>query len=134
MIDLTTALDHLALAATTDREVVHQLAQANEQLTLTNKTLTEQIQQLLKTNATLVNKMGNNTTIPPPSTGTNGRQPFNKASWEAKLDPKGYCWTHGYRVLLGHNSTNCKGKLGGHKDDATRANIMGGSKKGKPKE
>jgi hypothetical protein len=122
----------LALAATTDREVVHQLAQADEQLTITNKTLTEQIQQLLKTNATIVNKMGSTNTTHPPSTGTNGRQPFDKASWESKLDPKGYCcWTHGYRVLLGHNSTNCKGKLGGHKDAATRDNNMGGSEKGK---
>jgi hypothetical protein len=130
-INLMMALDHLALAATTDREVVHLLAQANERLTITNKTLTEQIQQLLKTNATLVNKMGSTDTTPPPSTGTNGCQPFDKAAREAKLDPKGHCWTHGYRVLLGHNSTNCKGKLGGHKDAVTRDNNMGGSEKGK---
>jgi hypothetical protein len=129
-IDFTTALDHLALAATTDREVVHQLAQA-DQPTITNKNLTKQIQPLLKTNATLVNKMGSTNSTPPPSAGTNGRQPFDKASWEAKLNPKGYCWTHGYQVLLGHNSNNCKGKLGGHKDAATRDNIMGGSVKGK---
>jgi hypothetical protein len=49
-----TALDHLALAATTDREVVHQLAQANEQLTIANKKLMEQIQQLLTTNTTVL--------------------------------------------------------------------------------
>jgi hypothetical protein len=68
----------------------------------------------------------------PPSTGTNGRPPFDKAAWEANLDPKGNCWTHGYRVGLGHNtSLNCEGKLGGHKDAATRANNMGGSERGK---
>jgi hypothetical protein len=79
-IDLTSALDHLALAATTDREVVHQLAQANEQLTITNKNLTEQIQQLLKTNATLVTKMGSIDAKLPPSTGTTGCPPFDKAA------------------------------------------------------
>jgi hypothetical protein len=98
-IDLTTALDHLALAATTNREIVAQLTHANDQLTTTNKVLTEQLQKLLVTNASLVNKLG--TTIPtsPPTTNAGGRKPFDQSSWEAKLDPKGYCWTHGYRPV-----------------------------------
>ena len=37
-------------------------------------------------------------------------------------------------MQVGHDSKNCKGKLGGHKDEATRADIMGGSTKGKDKE
>jgi uncharacterized protein (DUF433 family) len=113
-IDLTTALDHLALAATTDQEIVAKLTHANDQLPNTITTLVEQVQKLLAINANLVNKIGITITTTPPITSTNGRKPFDQSSWEAKLDSKGYCWTHGYQVLMGHNSGNCKGKLGGH--------------------
>jgi hypothetical protein len=58
--------------------------------------------------------------------------PFNHAAWIASLDPMGHCWSHGHRVQVGHDSQNCKGKLGGHCDGATRADTMGGSAKGKP--
>jgi len=43
------------------------------------------------------------------------------------LDPNGYCWTHGYRVKVGHTSATCTGKRAGHQDAATWANPMGGS-------
>jgi hypothetical protein len=68
----------LALAATTDREIVAQLTHTNNQLTTTIKTLTEQLQKLLAINANLVNKLG--TTIPttPSITSANGRKPFNR--------------------------------------------------------
>jgi hypothetical protein len=39
-IDLTTAIDSLAMAATTDREVMAQLTQTNQQLVKTNKQTT----------------------------------------------------------------------------------------------
>lgn len=48
---------------------------------------------------------------------------FSDVPW----DPLGYCWTHGYKVRLGHNSYGCKTKALGHKDEATRGNTMGGS-------
>jgi hypothetical protein len=51
--------------------------------------------------------------------------------WLLSLDPARYCWSHGYCVVCGHNSTDCKGKLLGHQDTATRTNPMGGSEKGK---
>ena len=39
-----------------------------------------------------------------------------------------YCWSHGYAVGPGHDSSTCSKKKEGHKDnDATRANPMGGS-------
>jgi hypothetical protein len=121
-------LDNLALAATTDWDIVQQLTNINQQLTTTIKLLTEQLQKALATNTVLANKVTanpNNTKTP------GGHKPFNRAEWEAKLDPTGYCWLHGYWVLKGHNSETCKGKLGGHKDSATQADIQGGSIKGK---
>ncbi len=128
--NITTALDNLALAATTDREIVHQLTTSNQQLTTANKMLTEQLKQALTTNAMLVQKLGT-TTGNVPTNSTGGRKPFNQAEWESKLDPNSYCWSHGYKVLMGHNSKNCKGKMGGHKDTATREDIQGGSTRGK---
>ena len=34
-------------------------------------------------------------------------------NWQ--MDPMGYCWTHGYKVRYGHNSTTCTNKRKGHK-------------------
>ena len=47
-------------------------------------------------------------------------------------DPQGYCWTHGYNVGQGHNSTTCRNKALGHQSAATRADNMGGTQLGKP--
>ena len=46
-------------------------------------------------------------------------------------DPNGYCWTTGYRVTYGHNSSTCHTRATGHKENATRNNPMGGSQAGK---
>jgi hypothetical protein len=129
-IDISTALDNLAMAATTDRDIVAQLTTTNEKLVETNKTLTQQLKIALDNNTKLINNIGSKNKGTPTPTPT-GRKPFDKAEWEAKLNPTGYCWTHGYQVVHGHTSQNCGGKLGGHKDAATRDNIMGGSTKGK---
>jgi len=43
------------------------------------------------------------------------------------MDPLGYCWSHGYKVKLGHNSATCSSKKQGHQVNAMQANIMGGS-------
>jgi uncharacterized protein (DUF433 family) len=141
--DISTALDNLAMAATTDRDIVAQLTQANQALTAANRALTNQLQQALNTNATLVNSMQHRpppiipTASPPPTPlaaphqQRPGRVPFDRATWVANLDPHGYCWSHGFRVLKGHNSANCKGKLQGHQDNANRTDTQGGSNKGK---
>ena len=126
-IDITHALDNLALAAINDRDIV-------AQLTLTNTALSEQLKQALATNATLVSRLSNPTVpTPPPATPVpDARPPFDKAAWTASLDPTGYCWTHGYCVVTGHTSATCNRKLQGHVDAAVRSATQGGSKKGKP--
>jgi len=131
VLDISSALGNLALAATTDRDIVAQLTQSNRALTEANKNLTEQLKTAIDTNSILIRKLGptstNNTTTRAPK----GKAPFDNTVWEAGLDPNRYCWTHGFRVQHGHNSQNCKGKLGGHQDAATHTNLMGGSEKGK---
>ena len=112
-------------------------------------TLTAQLKSVMETNNNLIKKLGSNNDVATKTstlkkvsyadaiTTSNEmydhRAPFNHAKWVASLDPNGYCWSHGFRVQVGHNSKDCKGKLGGHKDDATRANTKGGSTKGKNK-
>jgi hypothetical protein len=39
----------------------------------------------------------------------------------------GYCWTHGFKVSRRHNSATCKNTAPGHKTEATRDNMLGGS-------
>ena len=45
-----------------------------------------------------------------------------------------YCWMHGYRISSTHPSKTCQNPAPGHCKEATRANTMGGSQAGKPKE
>jgi hypothetical protein len=44
---------------------------------------------------------------------------------------KNYCWTHGYVITDDHISTTCTTTDPNHKREATRANPMGGSIRGK---
>jgi hypothetical protein len=139
-IDLSTALNNLAMAATMDRDIVEHLTRSNQQLTDTNKLLADQLKAALEVNNILMHKLGNTkpttttlTVAPPGGTTTKGKGrkvAFDIEEWKHNLDPDGYCWSHGYRVVKGNDSSNCAGKLLGHQDGATRANTMGGSTKG----
>ena len=111
------ALDNLALAATNDKTVLEQLTAANLALTGTIATLTA-------TNKTLANKARAGTAATPRPPGTPGKGTRNPHRGN-------YCWTHGHRVSKEHTSATCFNKAAGHKDDATRANTMGGSENDK---
>jgi hypothetical protein len=105
--DISSALDNLAFAATTDRDIVTQLAASNKQLVETNKILTEQLQKAMDNNSLLLKKLSSTSSIKPTTNtasktvsyaaATSGtqRKPFDYAAWTANLDPNGYCWTHG---------------------------------------
>ena len=139
-VDITQALDNLAMAAISDRDIVAQLTKINQQLTTTNNNLSEQLQTVLATHAALVAKINaapTANTVTGPATmatsaATSGRRPWDKAAWITSLNPNSYCWTQGYRVTMGHDSNTCKGKLLGHVDAATRTDTRGGSIKNKP--
>ena len=141
-VDITQALDNLAMAAISDRDIFSQLTKINQQLTIINTNLSAQLHTVLVTNATLVAKINAATTasttatpsIIDPSAATSGGQqpPFDRAAWTASLNTNGYCCSHGYRVVTGHDRSNCKGKLLGHVNAATRTDIMGGSTRENP--
>jgi hypothetical protein len=48
-----------------------------------------------------------------------------------KHEKDGYCWSHGYKLKEGHNSSTCRMRLEGHVETATRSNTHGGCTKNK---
>jgi len=108
-------LDNLAAAASTEKTTLNQLIENNATLTANVTSLTASIAALTAAYATLAGK------ATPTAPGVRNKK---AASF---LAAGGYCWTHGYRVKQGHDSTTCRDKAPGHKDAATRANTMNGS-------
>ena len=118
--DLSSAIDNLAMATESDKNTIQELVEANKKLTETNAELVAQLKLAL----------GNKCVeVPAPSKAKSLHDKW--LAYEAKMDPEGYCWTHGYRVVRGHCSKSCTNKAAGHKDEATRQNPMGGSTRNK---
>ena len=125
---LDSYLDAMAATSTTDRTTIVQLIDANAKLTATVAALTESNAKLSATIASLTGATPALRPTPTPAPST--RSSAHRA--RRPLDPTGYCWTHGYRVQLGHSSATCSNPKEGHKSNATHANTMGGSTANKP--
>ena len=109
--DQTKALSNLATATQADRQSFAALTETNVTLT---KALGVANEKLIKANAEIACLK------------------FNAPQQTAqRLDPLGYYWTHGYKVMVGHSSGTCTRKQIGHQFDATRADIKGVSEAGK---
>ncbi len=65
--------------------------------------------------------------LPVPTLATRGPHPTNWGAVKPAWDKQGYCWSHGYKVKVGHTSTPCSSRCKGHQSGATCANTMGGS-------
>ena len=129
------ALANFVSAATADRDTIASLT----------KTIAKLSHELSKANTAITDltKQLGNATITPSENG--GGRPLRKRKlknmatdihgkereWNHKnndfYDPMGYCWSHGFRCRIGHNSSTCTYKKDGHIDTATRANTQGGS-------
>lgn len=128
--DVTTAM--ASLQANTDSTNVHManMAEANlltaQQVSTFMTSLTAMQAQLKAlTDKANSNHNNNNSGRPPRSTT---RPPDGGGA--ARTNPDGtkcYCWSHGGRVSVDHNSMTCQNKKPGHKDEATFDNRMGGS-------
>jgi hypothetical protein len=104
------AFANLAMAATSDKDLL-------STLTNTSSTLTIQLPTRDRIIAALQEQLRGSRS---PNMSPAHRQPL--ASDKAKR----YCWTHGIRVSSNHNSSNCTNPGEGHKINATRENKMGG--------
>jgi hypothetical protein len=56
-----------------------------------------------------------------------------KPAWQGQCPTKStsdytHCWSHGYQVHKDHTIATCKARKDGHKDSATKYNLMGGVK------
>jgi hypothetical protein len=111
-------LDNLAAAATTECTTLAQLIENNATLTANVTSLTASLATLASAYTLLAGKAAPTAPTAPKLANANPR---------SRLDPMGYCWTHGYRMMKGHTSATCKAPMEGHKTAATRNNTMGGS-------
>jgi hypothetical protein len=109
--EMADAFANLAMAATSDKELLLTL-------TNTNSTLTSQLSAKDKLIATLQAQLRNTSNI---NTNAPAHRPV-----AATGKNKRYCWTHGIRVSSNHISDNCRDTGEGHKKEATRDNRMGG--------
>jgi hypothetical protein len=105
------ALANLATATAADRGVVAALTQANARLA---KQLEENSNELRELKALLNQERS----------AKRGQRSFNPSTTN-------YCWTHGFKLGSIHTSLTCKTQKPGHKKEATRENIMGGSQANK---
>jgi hypothetical protein len=101
------SIRHLANAATSDRDSMKAILEAN-------RILLEQV-----TNLSLeIKKI--NTNLP-----RNNQN--EKSNPKKRYRNNNYCWTHGYDCHEKHTSATCKNPAEGHQKDATKTNIMSGS-------
>jgi hypothetical protein len=114
-----TDMANLATATSADRETVATLTRAIATLTdqlkakdIWSKSQEAEVRCLLGTHG--------NARPPdePGSTNTYVRKSY-------KTNNENYCWSHGYQLVLNRTSANCTKKAPGHKDNSTKANIMG---------
>ena len=108
------SLDNLANAALQKNDTVEKLVSANERLA----------KALADANAAIARLRlpGTAATTPgsvPPARPANATIP----AW----DPQGYCWSHGWKVKLGHSSATCTHRKEGHDATATRTSTKDGS-------
>ena len=93
------------MAASAEKDIVTKLTESVEKMTNNNASSTTQRSDSMKIHL----DMAKNTNL----IATQGKEPKGKilvdnanrnAVFQWKLDPKGYCWTHGCRVTTRHSS------------------------------
>jgi hypothetical protein len=111
---------NLATATSDDRETVATMTKAIATLTdqlkakdIWSKSQEDELKRLL-------GAQGNAS----PTAADGPTNAYVRKSYKTKND--NYCWSHRYQVGLNHTSANCTKKSPGHKDNATKSNIIGG--------
>jgi hypothetical protein len=105
------ALENMATATAADRGVVAALTQANARLV---KQVEENASELIELMALL-----------------NQERRDKRGPISSTPSASNYCWTHSYKVGKTRTSLACNTRNPGHKEEATRAENMGGSQANK---
>ena len=122
---LASYLDNLANAATQDSTTLTKIIDTNAKLSQQIADLNMQLAQL-RASGTPTSGITTTPTHHVPITPLRAKE-LLPSRLARNYDPTGYCWSHGYMVHKTHNGKTCRTKKPGHKDSATRANIMGGA-------
>ena len=130
---MVTSLDNLANASIQKNTTI-------DNLVATNAAFTNAIQDIQRTLATMMtaplpaprawSPTPGTPAFVPPSQPTGENPPGRPAPWatgKPPWDKTGYCWSHGFKVKMGHNSCTCTSCKAGHQAGATRTNTMGSS-------
>jgi hypothetical protein len=114
----------LANTAIQKNDTLEKLIEMNNQKDKVIASLSKSLEDEKRTNGTLLFIISN-AGIRMGGGGTTNQQGTGRGQ-DYTLDPHGYCWSHGYKVKLGHSSLTCTRRQEGHKEGATRTNTMGG--------
>ena len=114
-MQIATALNNLALAATNDNATINVLVESNKQMAA-----------LLTALSAKIDNIGTTGAQPAPVSVATPRTPLTKAQKLERYNPNEYCWLHGHMVHKSHTSATCKTKKEGHTDGATCTDTMGG--------
>ena len=120
--DHSNALENLATATQSDRTTVANMSKKITDLTLQLRKENAQLAEAQSSIATLTSKLA--------QTGTRPNLPTKIPNEPIDMTPMekyGYCWSHGFKIKKGHNSTTCKLQKQGHMTETTRGNTMGGN-------
>ncbi|KAL7477013.1 hypothetical protein ACHAW6_002834 [Cyclotella cf. meneghiniana] len=102
---LINGLDNLANTAVQKNENIKKLILMNQQKDQVIASLTKSLEEEKRTNSTLLAIISGARLRSGGGDGNFQRTGVEK--WEANLDPNGYCWSHGYKVKMGHSSMTC---------------------------
>ena len=123
MQEIGRALEHLVLAAASDKGIVARITKAVGALTKNNVAPTSQLNKAMYLNLDMSNKRNVK-----PTQDTEDKKltdmSKSKVKFEINLDPEGYCCTHGFRVTKSNRSQTCLAPVAGHQRVATRENII----------
>jgi len=129
---IATSLEHLANASIQKNATIDQLVATNSQLMQALESLHASMARMFPNGSPLPALAPGSPWVPPasapPATGTESPRPAHWGPTKPDWDKHGYCWTHGYKVKLGHTSATCQSRRHGHQAGATRSNRMGGSR------
>ena len=117
---MVSALDNLANAAVQKNDTFEQLVASNKTLTEAIKSQQDENKKLLAI-ITALSISDRGAASGKTSTTTGGGR-------DIPWDPEGYCWSHGYKIKIGHSSATCENQKDGHKQHLTakRGDEQGG--------
>ena len=112
---------NLATATQSDCTTVANMSKIISDLTLQLGQANAKLAEAQSSIATLTSKLA--------QTGNRPNRPTKNPTGPVDMtlmEKDGYCWSHGFKMKKGHNSSTCTFQKQGHMTEATRSNTMGG--------